>query len=179
ENVQYFLFFVVPIVASVVVIPYVVNPTTSEHFHKNFKVVVLSRSFCKINPSACSVYLESNQDWLAVRRFEYFELIHVRHKFIAMLEKVVVDGICWVTPTGLLARMVQMVLGVRVKEDEFVVIWHESVEFMFAVTFSVIFKTVRGMVVSRVLAFFILGMIITVGESWGRLIPPLGNLFES
>ncbi|ABN64975.2 predicted protein [Scheffersomyces stipitis CBS 6054] len=182
ENLHFFVFIMIPIVCAIYFVPGFINPFTIDEFKINFKVILLSRTFCEVRPEECALLLDpdyGNKDYLKRKVFQNYDLIYVRHRSVEIWDNMLL-AVVTTTPVKKLAQIFQFVnLEDIDNPDVFWSKWEESIEIVLAIINSMMFHTIRGLIVSRMWVFFVFCFTISVGDSWASVCEQLALVLRS
>lgn len=182
ENLRFLVFFIIPVVAAILLIPYCIDPYTIENFKTNFNVIVLSQQFCNAKPAKCRKLLDPNYGDLALlkrKAFHTYDIIYVRHYTVEIWDGWVLGVLRKLLPRKAILFLRRLSSTPMESETIFWLEWDESMELMLAMMNSMVFHTVKGLLVSRMWVFFIFGSLITIVESWASIAEPLYNVLRS
>jgi hypothetical protein len=182
ENLRFLILFILPVVASMVLIPYWIDPYTLEHFKTNFKVIVLSQQFCDAKPGHCKKLLDPNYgdlNLLKRKAFTTYDITYIRHYSVEIWDGWVLGMIRRFQPRKLIVYFRRLSSIPLDDDDEFWLKWDESMQLMLAMMNSMVFHTIKGLLVSRMWVFFIFGLAFTIQESWESVIDTLYNVLRS
>lgn len=177
DNLRFAVVFIVPLLLMIVVFPLILNPDTVENFQINFKIVLLSKPFCEVKYSECKKLLHPDYgDPLLLKKtaFKDYDLIYIRHFIIDYIDNFVLRIIDIPGVKGTL---------IMLNNPENPVEWwpkvREAFHVLLAIGNSMLFHTIRGLLMSKMWVFFIFGTITTMYESWSSLLTSVSLVLRS
>ena len=193
DNFKILVFFIIPILLSIYLIPKFINPEMINNLLINFKIGLLSKQYCQIQPIYCSILLDDkygDPNQLKRIQFKYFELIYVVHDWIYNIDQFMIHKIILLLPIKKLVGSIIIMKrsyssnggGEAAGAGQVEEMWDfliEIVQIMLAVINSMIYHLIWGLIVSRMYVFFIFGTLITVFEPWERLIGPIISVINT
>ncbi|CCE88666.1 Piso0_001443 [Millerozyma farinosa CBS 7064] len=164
ENVEYLVFVVLPILLVLVVASIALDIDTLKKGSENFKVVLLSRPFCEANPQECGDLMDpafGKPGILKKTKFTNYELVYIRHHFVEAFDNTVV----WILMSPFFKTIVQKIR----RPSDPITFWYnveEVLRIMLAICNSMLFHTLRGVLMSRMWVFIFIGIFSTIYMSW-------------
>lgn len=177
ENLKFAFLFIVPLYLIVFTIPLVVNPDTIERFKINFKVAILTKSFCEVKYEECQRLMDpeyGDPSLLFKTSFPDYELVYIRHISVDYLDNLLIS----LVDTSLIRTLL---LTIKKPKNPSEWWWRvlQSLRVIMAIGNSMVFHAIKGVLVSKMWVFFIFGAITTIYDSWVSLIQSLSWVLRS
>ena len=124
DNLKFLVFFIIPILLSIYLIPKFINPEIINNLLINFKIGLLSKKYCQIQPIYCSILLNDNDKYgggggggdpnqLKRIQFKYFELIYVVHKWIYNIDQFIIHKLILLWPIKKIIGSIMIIIMMR------------------------------------------------------------------